>query len=513
MIGKVYLIGAGPGDPGLITVRGVKCLHEADVVVYDYLANPRLLSYAKPGAELIYAGKKGGEGDAASQEEIGRLLIEKALTGNVVARLKGGDPFIFGRGGEEGEELFQAGVPFEVISGVTSAIAVPAYAGIPLTHRDYASTVAFLTGHEDPAKDDSAIAWDKVATGIGTLVFLMGVGNLPNIVDKLVKHGRPKDTPAAVIQWGTKPEQVTVAGTLETIVGLVEAAGLGPPAILVVGEVVRLRERLEWFERRPLFGKRILITRAREQAGEFAELLEVQGAEVVQIPLIKVTPPGTWKPLDQAIQRLTTYQWVIFTSANGVEAFFLRLRSLRQDARRLAAAKICAIGPATAEALEKHSIIPDLVPTAFLAEGIVEAFERHDLQGAKILLPRAEVARDLLPLELERRGATVDVVPAYRTVQADADAGLLKELLQDRKIDVVTFTSSSTVTHFVEVLQTEDLKALMEGVRVACIGPITAETAEQVGLAVDIMPGEYTIPALAESIIHYYAAPAHGSGP
>ncbi|MGH7411335.1 MAG: uroporphyrinogen-III C-methyltransferase, partial [Candidatus Methylomirabilis sp.] len=473
MTGKVYLIGAGPGDPGLFTLRGVTCLHEADVVVYDYLANPRLLSYAKPGAELIYAGKKGGEGDTASQEEIGRLLIEKALAGNVVARLKGGDPFIFGRGGEEGEELFQAGIPFEVISGVTSAIAVPAYAGIPLTHRDYASTVAFLTGHEDPSKDDSAIAWDKVATGIGTLVFLMGVGNLPNIVDKLVKHGRPKDTPAAVIQWGTKPEQATVAGTLETVVGLVEAAGLGPPAILVVGEVVRLRDRLSWFERRPLFGKRILITRAREQAGNFAELLEAQGAEVVQIPLIKVTPPGTWKPLDQAIERLTTYQWVIFTSANGVEAFFLRLRALRQDARRLGAARICAIGPATAEALEKHSIIPDLVPTAFRAEGIIEAFQQHDLQGAKILLPRAEVARDLLPLELKRRGATVDVVSAYRTVQAGSEGELLKELLKDRKIDLVTFTSSSTVTHFVEVLQTEDLKALMEGVRVACIGPIT----------------------------------------
>ena len=513
MTGKVYLIGAGPGDPGLFTLRGVECLRQADVVVYDYLANPRLLSYVKPVAELIYVGKKGGEADATSQEEIGRLLIEKALAGKVVARLKGGDPFIFGRGGEEGEELFQAGIPFEVVPGVTSAVAVPAYAGIPLTHRDYASTVAFLTGHQDHSKDDSAIAWDKVARGIDTLVFLMGVGNLPHIIERLVKAGRPVDTPAAVIQWGTKPEQATVTGTLETIVVLVEARGLGPPAILVVGDVVRLRERLQWFERRPLFGKRILITRAIEQAGDFAELLEAQGAEVVQFPLITFAPPATWKPLDRAIDRLGTYQWVIFTSVNGVEAFFHRLRSLRHDARRLGGARICAIGPATAEALEKQSIIPDVIPGEFRAEGVVKALEGHDLQGAKVLLPRAEVARDLLPSELEKRGAMVEVVPAYRTVKTSSDGGLLKEFLRDRRIDLVTFTSSSTVTHFVELLQTEDLKGLMEGVHVACIGPITAETAERFDLSVDIMPEQYTIPALAESILHYYAASATGGGP
>lgn len=510
MKGKVYLIGAGPGDPGLITLRGIRCLHEADVVVYDHLANPRLLSYAKPGAELIYAGKKGGETDTTSQEEIGRLLVEKALAGKVVARLKGGDPFIFGRGGEEGLELFQAGIPFEVVPGVTSAVAVPAYAGIPLTHRDFSSTVAFLTGHEDISKDKSRIAWEHVATGVGTLVFLMGIGNLPHIVEKLVRHGRPVDTPAAVIQWGTKPEQQTVAGTLETIVALVEARGLGPPAILVVGEVVRLRERLAWFERRPLFGKRILVTRAREQAGGFAELLEAQGAEVLEFPLIAFAPPGTWRPLDQAVGQLETYRWVIFTSANGVDAFFLRLRALRQDSRRLGSARICAIGPATAEALERHSIVPDVVPTEFRAEGIIEAFGQHDLQGAGILLPRAEVARDVLPRELEKRGATVDVVPVYRTVKAGPDGSVLKQLLLERKLDLLTFTSSSTVTAFVELLEKEDLKGLMEGVRVACIGPITAETAERFGLAADIVPEKYTIPALAEAILHYYALSTRG---
>ena len=505
MSGKVYLIGAGPGDPGLFTLRGVRCLQQADVVVYDYLANPHLLSYVKPGAELIYVGKKGGEADPTSQEKIGRLLIEKALSGKVVARLKGGDPFIFGRGGEEGEELFQAGIPFEVVPGVTSAIAVPAYAGIPLTHRDYASTVAFLTGHEDPSKEDSTIPWEKVATGIDTLVFLMGVGNLPRIVERLVTHGRAIDTPAAVIQWGTKPEQETVIGTLDTIAGLVEERGLGPPAILVVGEVVRLRERLSWFERRPLLGKRILVTRAREQARDFVELLEAQGAEVVEFPLIEFMPPETWGPLDKAIKRLETYRWVIFTSANGVAAFFLRLGALRQDARRLGVAKICAIGPATAEALERHSIIPNVVPKEFRAEGIIEAFKHYDLREARILLPRAEAARDLLPKELEELGATVEVVPAYRTLRADADREMLKQLFQDRKIDLVTFTSSSTVTAFMELLGTEDLKALLEGVRTACIGPITAATAEGFGVSVDIQPKQYTIPALAEAVLHYYS--------
>ncbi len=506
MTGKVYLIGAGPGDPGLITLRGVTRLGEADVVIYDYLANPRLLSYAKPGAELIYVGKKGGEADATSQEEIDRLLVEKALAGKVVARLKGGDPFIFGRGGEEAEELFRGGVPFEVVPGVTSATAVPAYAGIPLTHRDRASTVAFLTGHEDPSKDYSSIDWEKVATGFGTLVFLMGIGNLPSIVDKLVKHGRSGDTPAAVIQWGTKPEQRTVTGALGEIAALAEAHGLGPPAILVVGDVVGLRERLEWYERRPLFGKRILVTRAREQANDFTELLEAQGAAVVQIPLISVVPPKTWALLDRAIGQLESFQWIIFTSVNGVEAFFGRLRALRQDARRLGGAKVCAIGPATADAIERHSIVPDLIPAEFRAEGIVKAFAERDLLGARILLPRAEVARGLLPAELEKRGATVEVVPTYRTVRAAADRELLKQLLQDRKIDLVTFTSSSTVTNFLDALDTEDLKALMDGVRIACIGPITAETAERSGLRVDIMPAQYTIPSLAESIIAYYGA-------
>lgn len=506
MTGKVYLIGAGPGDPGLFTLRGVACLREADVVVYDYLANPRLLSYAKSDAELIYVGKKGGNADAALQAEIDRLLIEKALAGKVVARLKGGDPFIFGRGGEEGEELFQAGIPFEVVPGITSAIAVPAYAGIPLTHRDHASTVAILTGHEDPLKQTSLIAWEKVATGIGTLVFLMGYGNLRSIVDKLLGHGRAGDTPAAVMCWGTKPEQETVTGTLGTIVELAQRRGVGPPAVLVVGDVVRLRDRLNWFEHRPLFGKRILVTRTREQAGRFAELLEGQGAKVIEVPLIEIVPPTSWAPADQAIERLETYGWVIFTSVNGVEEFFRRLHALRRDARRLGGAKVCAIGSATADSLEKHHIIPDVVPAEFRAEGIIEALQSCDLQDAKILLPRAEVARDLLPIELERRRATVDVVPVYRTMPSQTAGDLLRPLLQNRKIDLITFTSSSTVTSFAEALAQEDLKVVCEGVRIACIGPITKDTAERVGLTVDIMPQQYTIPTFAAAIVDSFSA-------
>jgi uroporphyrinogen III methyltransferase/synthase len=334
----------------------------------------------------------------------------------------------------------------------------------------------------------------------------MGVGNLPGIVAQLIRHGQPAETPAAVIQWGTKPEQRTVTGTLGTIVSLAEARAVGPPAVLVVGEVVRLRERLQWFERRPLFGRRIVITRAADQAADFADALEAQGAEVLQIPLIAFAPPGSWEPLDQALARLDQYRWVIFTSANGVEAFFRRLRASGRDARVLGAVRICAIGPATAEALERHAIVPDLVPAVYQAEGVIEALEAQPLEGARILVPRAEVARDLLPLELERRGARVDVVPVYRTVRAVSDAALLRQLLQDRKIDLLTFTSSSTVTSFVEGCGATDLKALLDGVKIACIGPITARTAEQLGLTVDITPPQYTIPALVTAIVDYYTA-------
>jgi uroporphyrinogen III methyltransferase/synthase len=498
--GKVYLIGAGPGDPGLFTLKGKRCLEEADVVAYDALANRRLLAHAKPGAEMIYVGKRGGQ-HALPQEEIGRLLVARARAGKVVARLKGGDPFIFGRGGEEAEEVAAAGVPFEVVPGVTSAVAAPAYAGIPLTHREFTSTVAFVTGHEDPTKEDTSIAWDKIATGVGTLVFFMGVGQLPEIVKRLVEHGRSPETPAAVIRWGTRAEQHVVTGTLATLVE--RSVGVKPPALIVVGEVVALREKLRWFEDKPLFGRRILITRAREQASVFAERLEAAGAEVAEFPAIQIEPPESWAPLDVAVARLREYRWVIFTSANGVRFFWDRLRAAGRDVRDLFGITVCAIGPATAAALLDHGIRADVIPAEFKAEALVNAVGSEQVQGARILLARAAEAREVIPEELARRGAVVDVVPAYRTVKSTANADELRALLRDGKIDAVTFTSSSTVRYFLDLAGDESAR-LLQGVVVASIGPITAETAARHGIVSHIVPGSYTIPALADALVRHF---------
>jgi uroporphyrinogen III methyltransferase/synthase len=503
VLGKVYLIGAGPGDPGLFTLKGKRCLEEADVVAYDALANHRLLAHAKPSAEMIYVGKRGGQ-HALPQEEIGRLLVERARAGKIVARLKGGDPFIFGRGGEEAEELAAAGVPFEVVPGVTSAVAAPAYAGIPLTHRDFTSTVAFVTGHEDPTKEDTGIAWDKIATGIGTLVFLMGVSQLPEIVKRLIEHGRSPETPAAVIRWGTRADQTVVTGTLATLVE--RCAGMKPPALIVVGEVVALREKLRWFEDKPLFGKRILITRAREQASAFAQRLEAAGAEVVEFPAIQIEPPESWKPLDASIGRLREYQWVVFTSANGVRFFWDRLQRAGRDVRDLFGIVVCAIGPATAAALLDRGIRADLVPAEFKAEGLLEAMGDERVRGKRILLARAAEAREVLPEELTRRGAIVDVVPAYRTVRNTANAEELRGLLRDGRVHAVTFTSSSTVRYFLELVGVEATQ-LLRGVVVASIGPITAETAAGHGIVSHIVPESYTIPALVDALVRHFRAP------
>lgn len=498
--GMVFLIGAGPGDPGLLTVKGKRCLEEADVVVYDALANPRLLQHAKPGAELIYVGKRAGQ-HTLPQEEIGRLLVERAKAGKVVARLKGGDPFIFGRGGEEAEELVAAHVPFEVVPGVTAAVAAPAYAGIPLTHRDFTSTVAFVTGHEDPTKNESSIAWDKIATGIGTLVFFMGVGQLPEIAGQLMRNGRSPATPAAVVRWGTRADQEVVVGTLADLPE--KCRGMKPPALIVVGEVVALREKLRWFEAKPLFGKRILVTRAREQASSFAQILEAAGAEVVEFPTIRIVPPESWAPLDTAIGQLREYQWVIFTSANGVRFFWERLQHAGRDLRDLFDITVCAIGPATAEALLRLGVRADIVPAEFKAEALVEAIGSERVRGSRVLLARAAEAREVIPEELERRGARVDVVPAYRAVKSTADAAELRGMLRDRKIHAVTFTSSSTVKHFLDLVG-EEAAALLKGVTVASIGPITAETAAKRGIVSHIVPENYTIPALAEALVRHF---------
>ncbi len=503
--GRVYLVGAGPGDPGLLTIKGRECLSRADVIIYDYLANRIFLDYAKDGADLIYVGKKAGC-HTMSQEEISSLIVDRARKGAVVVRLKGGDPFIFGRGGEEALELVKAGVDFEVVPGVTSAIAVPAYAGIPLTHRDHTSTVAFITGHEDPAKDGSNIAWDRLATAAGTLVFLMGVGNLPRIAESLMKYGRSPETPVAVIRMGTVPEQRTLVGKLEHIARLAKENDIKPPAIIVVGEVVSLRETLDWFEKRPLFGKRIVVTRARKQASEFLGELSRLGAECIEFPTIEVAPPLSWKELDRSIEALESYQWLLFTSVNGVKYFLMRLEALGKDVRDLKGLKIGAIGPKTAETWHKLGIEPDLMPDEYRAEAVVACFKEYGVKGAKILLPRAEKAREVLPEELRKMGADIDVVPAYRTISPEHDTGRVREMLARGEIDMVTFTSSSTVTNFVEMFKedAQKLKKWMARVTIACIGPITAKTAEENGFTVNTVPLQYTIESLTDNIVQHF---------
>lgn len=502
--GKVYLVGAGPGDPKLLTLRGKECLEQADVVLYDYLANPTLLQHAPTTAERIYVGRR-GRGRYEDQSEINRLMIDRARQGQVVVRLKGGDPFVFGRGGEEAEAVAAAGIDFEVVPGVTAAVAVPAYAGIPVTHRTLASTLTVVTGHEDPSKGTTVIDWPKLAQTSGTLVFMMGMKTLPMIVARLLEDGRSPETPVAAVRWGTRAEQRTVIGTLKDIVGKVEQAHLEPPTVIVVGEVVKLREQLNWFEKRPLFGRRVVLTRAQEQAGEFAQLLAAFGAEVIEAPTIQIVPPASWDDIDRAISRLADYAWLIFTSLNGVKPFMDRLKLARKDSRVLAHLQICAIGPRTAQELGRFGVSPDVVPAEYQAEGLLAALAGRDLRGKRVLIPRAEVAREILPEQLRVMGATVDVVPVYRTVAPAADLSRLKEQIGAGTIDVVTFTSSSTVRNFVDMVGGVD-EARRLGVKmvIACIGPVTAQTAEENGLPVTIVAPENTVPALADAIVRYF---------
>jgi uroporphyrinogen III methyltransferase/synthase len=503
--GRVYLVGAGPGDPGLLTLRAKDCIERADVVVYDHLANRAFLDYANKQAEILYAGKKGGS-HAMSQQEINRLICQKAAMGLTVVRLKGGDPFLFGRGGEEAQELVRAGIHFEVVPGVTSAVAVPAYAGIPLTHRDYASTVAFITGHEDPLKEQSSIDWGKLSSGAGTLVFLMGIGNLTKISRELIRNGRSPDTPAAVIMQGTVPGQKTVTGRLGDIGEIAERAGMKPPGIIVVGDVVGLRDELNWFEKKVLFGKRIVVTRARDQASDLLKRLTELGAECIEFPTIEVIPPESYDPMDRAIQSIENYDWLLFTSVNGVKYFFQRLEELGNDIRCLRDIKVGAIGPKTAGAIRAKGIRPDLMPAEYRAESVAEAFKKEVSGNVKILLPRAAGAREVLPEELSSMGCYVEVVEAYRTVRPDTGKEEILSMLKKGNIHMVTFTSSSTVTNFMEIFGEggDRIKKWMEKISVACIGPVTAHTAEEKGLKVDITPREYTIEALTDAIVGFF---------
>src|SRR5262249_33149371 len=394
---------------------------------------------------------------------------------------------------------------FEIVPGVTAAVAVPAYAGIPVTHRTLASTVTFVAGHEDPSKPETQLEWPKLASTSGTLVFMMGMKNLPSIVRQLLSEGRSSDTPVAAIRWGTKSAQRTIVGTLGDIVEKTEAVHLEPPTVIVVGAVVRLGEQLNWFETKPLVGKRIVLTRAQEQAREFSQLLATYGAEPVEVPTIQVTPPDSWQAIDDAIGRLSTYQWLIFTSLNGVRPFMERLHAAGKDARALGNIRLCAIGPRTAEELGIYGLTPDVLPIEFQAEGVIAVLSRVGIHGTRILIPRAEVAREILPEQLRELGANVEVIPVYRTIAPAVDVPSLTQQLRDGQVAVVTFTSSSTVRNFVELLGGQDrVRPLLAGVVVACIGPITAHTAEEYGLTVTVMPDENTVPALARAIVRHF---------
>ncbi len=498
--GKVYLVGAGPGAPGLITVKGLECLKKADVVIYDRLVDDRLLEETRPRTERIYVGK-GRECHAMEQKEINLLMVSKAREGKIVVRLKGGDPFVLGRGGEEAEVLASNRIPFEVVPGVSSAYAVPAYAGIPATHRRLASSFTIVTGHEDPKKDTS-IAWEKIAAGSDTLVFLMGMENLSYIVDRLLEYGRQPSTPTAVISEGTRPQQRTIVGTLADIVGKAKKENLGPPAVIVVGEVVQLREQLRWFDNLPLFGKRILVTRAKHQANELSRYLLERGAIAIEMPVIRIVPPPNWRKLDQSILKLKNYDWIVFTSVNAVEMFWKRLRSLNLDARQFAEIRIGVIGPATARAVEERGLYPDYLPKTFTSQGFLARLSKKDIDGQRIILPRADIASDELAKGLTKLGASVHQVTAYETTMVKSGVTPGKRLLLKGEIDVITFTSASTVNSLLAILGQRG--EVIKRTKLACIGPNTAAALNQKGLKANIIAKEHTIPGLVSAIEEYY---------
>lgn len=496
-VGKVYLIGAGPGDPKLITVKGRECIAKADVVVYDYLADVHLLQWAREDAELIYVGKR-CKNHTMTQENINQLLVARGLQGQIVARLKGGDPLVFGRGGEEGMALHKAGVPFEFVPGVTSAIAGPAYAGIPVTQRAMATSMAIVTGHEDPTKPVSGVHWQGLATAVDTVTFVMGVTHLPIIVKQLMKYGRPANTPVALVRWGTKPIQTVVVSTLEHVVEDAQKAKMSSPAIIIVGDVVNLRDQLRWFDNKPLFGKNILVTRARSQASKLTEALLDQGAQVIEAATIRTqaipdAEPDLWNRLD-------TYRYVVFTSAEGVRYFFDGLAAHHKDSRALHGMQVVAIGSATAKALTNKGIMPDVVPADYKAESVVDALTPLVEKTDTVLLIQPKVARDVIPNGLRALGVDVTVARLYETVQDTSQREVLIDALQEGAIDYVTFTSSSTVMNCLELLG-EEHKALLQQVRIACIGPITAATAVEQGLEPQIISDVYTIDGLVNAII------------
>ena len=505
---KVYLLGAGPGDPGLLTLRAKDILSRADVVVYDYLANKAFLDFCRKDADIYYVGKKGGD-HTLPQDKINDLLVSMAKAGKMVARLKGGDPFVFGRGGEEAEELVAAGCPFEVVPGVTSAVAAPAYAGIPITHRSFCSSVSFITGHEDPTKAESSLNWEAFARSGSTLVFFMGVKNLPHITEHLMAAGMPGDTPAALVRWGTTCRHKSLVATVATMADEAARHGFAPPSLFVVGGVVSLHETLGWYEKRPLLGKGVVVTRSREQASDLVRLLADEGACCYEFPAIAVAPLDDADPVRQTIGRLYDYDWVVFTSVNGVKCFFAEVDTLELDARVFAGIRVAAIGPATAEALAARGIRPDFVPERFVAESVVEGLLALGVAKARVLIPRAREAREVLPEKLAAAGAKVEVLPVYDTKPVDQDPAEIVEAVKAGAIRYVTFTSSSTVKNFFAKVPPEVLRE--GGVKLACIGPITAKTLGEFGFTPDIVAAAYTVPALAKAVIDDAVAEAAGA--
>jgi uroporphyrinogen III methyltransferase / synthase len=502
----VYLIGAGPGDPGLITVRGLECLESADVVLYDHLVPLRLLRYARPDAEKIDVG--GAAPQANEQEAICYLLAEKAREGKTVARLKWGDPFVFDRGGAEALFLHEQGVRFEVVPGIPAGIAVPSYAGVPITYPGGGDTLTFVRGHEDEGKARTSIDWTSLARLDGTIVCYAGPDQLPNILSALVAHGRPAGDSAAVVYDGTLPTQHTLMGTLEELSKTVREAEDRRPSILVVGRVAGLRDHLRWFDARPLFGKRIVVTRPREQAVELVRLLEAAGADAIEAPMVRIMPPDDYGPLDEACSRVAEFQWIIFASVNAVDAFIRRLLAGPHDLRALRGVQLCAIGPATAERLARLGLKVDLTPSESRAESLVAAIgETGSVRGANILLPRADIGREVLADELRKQGADVTEVVAYRNVvvepEREGEPDIYRMLLE-RRIDVVTFTSPSAVRNFVRVVGAEPAADLLRTTVVASIGPVTAQAAAQWNIETTIVPASYTVPALVEAIVDYF---------
>jgi uroporphyrinogen III methyltransferase/synthase len=498
--GKVYLVGAGPGDLGLVTLRAKECIEQADVIVYDHLANPEMLGWARDDAEIIYAGKEGAK-HALKQDEINALLVEKARDGKEVVRLKGGDPFVFGRGAEEANAIVEAGIEFEIAPGITSATAGPAYAGIPVTHRAQNSHVTFFTGHEDPSKQESSIDFAALAKLGGTQVMLMGIEKIESITREMMARGARPDLPVALVRWATTGRQVTLTGTLSNIAQRVVEAAFEAPAVAIFGDVVSLRENLNWYEKRPLSGKRIVVTRTRRQAGAMSKQLRALGADVLELPTIRIEPPTDVREFAELVQDAHGYDWIVFTSPNGVDAFFEIFFKLYDDAREIGAAKIGAIGAATAQRVQDYHLHVDLQPDEFVAEAVTREFQKQGgIENLRILLARAEKARDVLPKQLSALGAIVDEGFAYRTVPETRDTTGARRRLLEEGADLITFTSSSTVENF---------RALglpwPPGMQVASIGPITSQTARDHGLKIDIEARRHDIDGLVEAIRSFFS--------